>query len=825
MITAAVATIRRLIMYTDVGKRIMKNRDDRKKRRKDRDAEDRKKNRDGRQKNRDGRQDGRKGKRDNRQTDRDADQKARQGDRDNRQKSRQDGDRGREDTKLDGRKDKKDIGKDDKKKDKDKLGKDDKKKDKDKKNDKTKTDKDKTKNKDKKKKKKKDKDDRDDDRDDRDDDDRDRDRDKDRLDGRDDDDKDDDNPAVVDNPGTGVNTNAYGEGEDADGDGTPEEDRDGNIGRDWGRDDDEDDDDNFGHDWGRNDDDDDDDENFGHDWGRNDDSKDDDRDIVEHKGAVGGIVVGGVMLVRQAFQRAPGVIASGFRAVGHFFLKMGQSFISAIGSFASGLATTVAGAVTGIASAVGASVMAVIIAGVVGFGAIGLAGLGLMVSLSELTSAITDEKSEDPCEVNVADIAGGGPPAAPNAMQLQNAQKIYSVFSTWGMSDVHVAGVLGNFSIESGIDPTAVETIYTEDYHIGPEKAYAISVGFDIDQMDPDYGSTYPNIVHCGIGLGQWTDTADGAQNNTKLLQYAESIGQPWYMLETQLSFMMTPPEQGGDPNYVALVEYKNTPLSTPEEASDWFQKHWEKNPTMHTEERRASSAQWYVTMQNWTADTDYANSIIDQAGSAQGGATDDATNAANVGCGAYSSENTSLASSAVAIAWPSVDQAMGNNGTETYQAVKDAIFPGDPYYMSCDRTVATAVRWAGADDDFPAGDVDKQLSYMASSPNWTEVTSSWDGNPDNLAPGDILVQRDGEHIVMYVGNEAVQVKYPEITDPAYCVVGGSYGDYSPAVQPWYSGSEITDLNNYRVFRNAKMETNSKYTDVLSDENGDNVDE
>ena len=47
----------------------------------------------------------------------------------------------------------------------------------------------------------------------------------------------------------------------------------------------------------------------------------------------------------------------------------------------------------------------------------------------------------------------------------------------------------------------------------------------------------FPNILHRGLGLGQWTDTADGGRRHTLLLDYAKGKIK-WYDLQLQLDFI-----------------------------------------------------------------------------------------------------------------------------------------------------------------------------------------------------------------------------------------------------------------------------------------------
>ncbi|MCD3434304.1 hypothetical protein KUG02_11495 [Streptococcus equi subsp. zooepidemicus] len=103
-------------------------------------------------------------------------------------------------------------------------------------------------------------------------------------------------------------------------------------------------------------------------------------------------------------------------------------------------------------------------------------------------------------------------------------------------TDNGIAAMLGNFATESNITAKRAEGDYLNP-PIG-----ATSTSWD----DPNwlsmngpaiYNGAYPNIIHRGLGLGQWTDTGDGSRRHTMLLNYAKSKGKKWYDLELQLDF------------------------------------------------------------------------------------------------------------------------------------------------------------------------------------------------------------------------------------------------------------------------------------------------
>lgn len=493
-----------------------------------------------------------------------------------------------------------------------------------------------------------------------------------------------------------------------------------------------------------------------------------------------------------------------------------KSVMKSVTNFAANAVHAVGAACASVGAFLGVSTVVVSTSAAGFIIAIIFAIISIFGSISIMDHVASDGVNNKKCKETVAAVAEPGANGPLDEMTLKNAKAVYSVMHEWGMPDINIAGILGNFASESGIDPTCVETIYTEPFTMGPRKLQAQSVGFDIDIMDPAYGARFPAITRCGIGLGQWTDTNGSVGEHTYLLQFAKAVNKNWYELDTQLTFMLTPRDRGGDDNFPILERYKNTVLSSPEAAAIEFAHKWERNTVLAQEERQHRAAEWYVQLQTWQSDTTYAHSVISMAGAVQASATDGATASALNDCrSAATFDNTSLASAAVSYAWPTTAQGIGNNGTELYQSVLQAVAPGDPYYMSCDRTVATAVRWAGCDDTYPMGDVDLQLVYLMQSDKWSEVTD-WDGNPLHLQPGDVMIQPDGEHTVMYVGHEAIVAKYPENTDPLFCVVSGSYMERSPGCEKWYSGSSQNCLNNYRIFRNVKKEPNSKFKDVAT---------
>ena len=431
---------------------------------------------------------------------------------------------------------------------------------------------------------------------------------------------------------------------------------------------------------------------------------------------------------------------------------------------------------------------------------------------------------------------------------LENAQKTYAILKVYGMSDENIAGVLGNWSAESGIMPYKVETVYNEDNIFTPQegsKKYSyefdtISTPTGNEQANfrlkiatssgtyglrniysnlATYSNRFPRIEILGIGLGQWTNG-----RNTALMDYAKRINMGWYLIETQLLFMLDS-ENGDTSGAKTLATWCKNPSNSPAEAADYFFKRWEACDLSRTtpQIRIDEAEKWYVEIASWQEGTDYdlqeAESLISLIGSAGASASNTAANSKYRACSdKVMSDNSSLVNAALSFAWePGIDTAELESpfgqyyeGTPCWQHLRSIIMPGDNYPRSCDRTVAMAVKWSGTDTDIPNGNVRTQYSYFVTSPYWQEVT--WSGSQDELQPGDILIHSDKSHIVMYVGADAVKQKYGAGFDN-YVIVDGSIGAghtsegagaRPPAVRKWYSS-----LSDCYVFRNVTTNNNN----------------
>lgn len=281
-----------------------------------------------------------------------------------------------------------------------------------------------------------------------------------------------------------------------------------------------------------------------------------------------------------------------------------------------GVGNMVAGAASSVFGVTSAAIAPATAAatGVATLASVGLAGASLVsdsLDPSRFDGSMRGD-SAMACVSPTASLGGAtgadGAGAAVSANAEANAQIVYSVFKTKGMSDENIAGILGNWSQESGIDPTSVESVFNEPYQIGPRK-----------QRYWDGNFTHiPGQMHGGIGLGQWSN-----DRTPMLLNYAQSKGMDWYTIEAQLAFMLE-----GDTAYdrAQLNKMVTTSMGSPSAAARFFHDNWERSAddARMMAERSADAEMWYAKMSGWSVDP----TIADKIGSIVGGAVDGVTGA-----------------------------------------------------------------------------------------------------------------------------------------------------------------------------------------------------
>ncbi len=417
---------------------------------------------------------------------------------------------------------------------------------------------------------------------------------------------------------------------------------------------------------------------------------------------------------------------------------------------------------------------------------------------------------------------------------LEHAQKTYAVFHEYGLSDGHIAGILGNWAVESGIDASTIEGIYDEHYNPqGPKHQSAMKDlhAYVVGPLTQAYSTTqYAGCTmkigylagdgkrYPGMGLGQWT--GPGAKD---LLDCAKSVGYEWYDLDFQLAYTLSGRYLPDYFKQFAMQDFE----TNPEAASDHFLDEWERNRGNKVEERRNSARDWYAKIKSGIikADSSYASSILQMAQKLGATATDNAVAEAKERCIDYCSiNNSSIAEAAVAYAFPTYEESIGK-GTDLYNEVFDSIFSSDAYRLSCDRSVATAVRWSGYDDDFPPGNCAMQYQYLeaqvagSGSKKWKKIGEWQNLKESDLQPGDIFVA-PGFHTMMYTGHDLIAKVHPTATADANTVSGSIGGGAVPQRGPacWNEVSRFHNWtqNTFHVYRNINPTRSNQYINAAA---------
>lgn len=290
-------------------------------------------------------------------------------------------------------------------------------------------------------------------------------------------------------------------------------------------------------------------------------------------------------------------------------------------SLAVGLALAVAKTAVGVVMGVGATVSSALggaisaaVAGTASFVAGGAVVVVVAVSLVTGISsgnALATKDGTVGCQANaqqaLANVDGSNPTV--DAQQLTNAKTIYSVLSAWGMPDENIAGILGNWEAESGVDPTSVQGDFSAPQQMTTTK------------------QTEAADTNNGIGLGQWT-----FGRNQNLRDYASARGIDWWTIQAQLGFMIS----ADNPNSVQIVKGMiSTSQGSPSAAALYFHRVWEvSSDTDQMAQRRADNAvKWMGLFSGWTKDQALANSILAQAGTTVTGANSGRAAAIRANC------------------------------------------------------------------------------------------------------------------------------------------------------------------------------------------------
>lgn len=177
--------------------------------------------------------------------------------------------------------------------------------------------------------------------------------------------------------------------------------------------------------------------------------------------------------------------------------------------------------------------------------------------------------------------------------EVGRAKQVYDFLKAKGASNQFIAAVLGNWSVESSVTSKRAEGDYLSPPVGATESSWDDDAWLSIGGP-AIYNGRYPNIIHRGLGLGQWTDTADGSVRHTLLRNYATSKGKKWYDLDLQLEFMM----EGDSPYYTNWVKKHMTDTGSPATLAQLFLIYWEGNAGDKLLERQSRAIEWFYQIE-----------------------------------------------------------------------------------------------------------------------------------------------------------------------------------------------------------------------------------
>lgn len=177
--------------------------------------------------------------------------------------------------------------------------------------------------------------------------------------------------------------------------------------------------------------------------------------------------------------------------------------------------------------------------------------------------------------------------------EFARAKAIYEYLRSQGATNQAIAAILGNWSVESSINPKRAEGDYLSP-PVGARENSWDDEGWLSLGGPAIYNGRYPNILRRGLGLGQWTDTADGSRRHTLLLEYAKRKNQKWYNLGLQLDFML----HGDSPYYTNWLKEYFKHSGSPASLAQLFLIYWEGNSGDKLLERQTRATEWYYQIE-----------------------------------------------------------------------------------------------------------------------------------------------------------------------------------------------------------------------------------
>ena len=182
--------------------------------------------------------------------------------------------------------------------------------------------------------------------------------------------------------------------------------------------------------------------------------------------------------------------------------------------------------------------------------------------------------------------------------QIHNAQKVYAFFRARGWSLSAIAGMLGNFQVESFMSPAYIQGTNRDRLPNGAASLSDVPNSVMINFYKEYYSDPKRNY---GVGIAQWDGYTDlGLPHGQKLVSYAIRNNWNWYDGETQMNRIIFE-KDGGRQWEVHQIQgikwtWDNFPTNdqTPEVSAHVWQACYEVSDPATLATRQANARYWF---------------------------------------------------------------------------------------------------------------------------------------------------------------------------------------------------------------------------------------
>lgn len=341
-------------------------------------------------------------------------------------------------------------------------------------------------------------------------------------------------------------------------------------------------------------------------------------------------------------------------------------------------------------------------------------------SIIATTQVLGQNENAEGCVSNSSSNSGVKAQASPDQTATANSiagwltTTSFAFLGNKPMTVNQVAGIIGNWSQESSLNPAIIQ---------GGSPASTAS-NAEIKAMGGVGGRA--------VGLAQWD-----SGRRTQLAEFAEAKGSIWSDINTQLEFFKK--ELDGAEGANLIAGGFNDQSKSAEDLAFIFMSKFERAGIPHMQNRN-DAAKAFLETYNGGYSGSTGGSCLMAKGSIN---TSDSVQLAISMSYPTSGESYVSPGDSHGVSLAKPEYKAGKAEAQK----KGGADPMPDLYASCDRFVATVVKNT-SDPGIPWGSTTEQQNYLSSSPKWQKYTRK-----SEAQPGDIWVTQTNGHIIFYVGN------------------------------------------------------------------------